>query len=569
MLQDKMKPKYALEDYIYEMEARSLEAASAADDEEQDVYTQLQQKEKDLILAAELGKALLEKNEELSKQNERIAEEYSQNLERLEQDRHELRRQLAAARSEAESRLLELQADLQAATRQLAEREAELRRTDREKAALVAELTEQNLRLAARLKESARTEEQLTSQLQGLRDQCNLKKSSLQDHVSSLEVLRDEVQLLSEKKSDLERRIRTLLEERDAIRAALEDATDRVVLLEHQVRDQEMQLRNAQRELDHLRTANGSLGERLEALASTAAASSNNSSGVAGHRSLLAEMECENEANGEASPLLGTLTPDAVKIKEEAFSVYLQLRRLCAEWDRKRNDSITSDPESLPMDSIPVDILKPGMLSGAMSELMTLLCEPGGRRESSCSSGTGSVLEMEVELHRTRESLEKTERQLQERTEELRKRTDEALQLKSKLSVREAELLAAKEERDQARLDLQNTHLARDEIINKAWQVRDGAVARKNATEVELARTRIDVMQVNSQLLEAIQQKVELSQQLEQWQMDMQALLDEQMKHKLTNQANTSDYESSSSSSASSSSKKRAPSRRLFGLFQR
>lgn len=43
------------------------------------------------------------------------------------------------------------------------------------------------------VRQSSRVEEQLTAQLQGLRDQCNLKKSSLQDHVSSLEVLRDEV----------------------------------------------------------------------------------------------------------------------------------------------------------------------------------------------------------------------------------------------------------------------------------------------------------------------------------------------------------------------------------------
>ena len=46
-----------------------------------DIYSQLQQKERDLILAAELGKALLEKNEDLSKQNEKIAEEFSQKLE--------------------------------------------------------------------------------------------------------------------------------------------------------------------------------------------------------------------------------------------------------------------------------------------------------------------------------------------------------------------------------------------------------------------------------------------------------------------------------------------------------
>jgi coiled-coil domain-containing protein 64 len=74
------------------------------------------------------------------------------------------------------------------------------------------------------------------------------------------------------------------------------------------------------------------------------------------------------------------------------------------------------------------------------------------------------------------------------------------------------------EERDRARTDLEDTHLARDEVVRKAWEVRDVAVARKNTVEVELAKTRIDVMQANSQLMEAIQQKVELSQQLEQWQ---------------------------------------------------
>lgn len=46
-----------------------------------DVYILLAKKEKDLQLAAELGKALLEKNDELSKANERITEDYSHKLE--------------------------------------------------------------------------------------------------------------------------------------------------------------------------------------------------------------------------------------------------------------------------------------------------------------------------------------------------------------------------------------------------------------------------------------------------------------------------------------------------------
>ena len=48
---------------------------------ENDLLNIVESKERDLILAAELGKALLEKNEELRKHNEKIAEEFSEKLE--------------------------------------------------------------------------------------------------------------------------------------------------------------------------------------------------------------------------------------------------------------------------------------------------------------------------------------------------------------------------------------------------------------------------------------------------------------------------------------------------------
>ena len=72
----KMKP--TLEDYIFDMETRPPDHGTPND---QDLWTQLQKKESDLLLAAELGKALLEKNEELAKQQEKIIEEYSKKLE--------------------------------------------------------------------------------------------------------------------------------------------------------------------------------------------------------------------------------------------------------------------------------------------------------------------------------------------------------------------------------------------------------------------------------------------------------------------------------------------------------
>ena len=88
-----------LEDIVYEMESRPAANGhppgvgvgggggsesgvfSAEENSSTDIYAQLEQKERDLLLAAELGKALLDKNEELSRQNERIAEEFSVKLE--------------------------------------------------------------------------------------------------------------------------------------------------------------------------------------------------------------------------------------------------------------------------------------------------------------------------------------------------------------------------------------------------------------------------------------------------------------------------------------------------------
>ena len=83
-----------LDDYIYELENRTRSESklnksfenpeltdSAMNKSDENLLSQLQQKEKDLILAAELGKALLDRNEELSRANEKITEEYSHKLE--------------------------------------------------------------------------------------------------------------------------------------------------------------------------------------------------------------------------------------------------------------------------------------------------------------------------------------------------------------------------------------------------------------------------------------------------------------------------------------------------------
>ncbi|KAK2500541.1 hypothetical protein MC885_013677, partial [Smutsia gigantea] len=83
----------------------------------------------------------------------------------------------------------------------------------------------------------------------------------------------------------------------------------------------------------------------------------------------------------------------------------------------------------------------------------------------------------------------------------LRQSLEELQRLHSQVTVLSVEMTALKEERDRLR----------------------------NAVELELAKCKMDMMSLNSQLLDAIQQKLNLSQQLEAWQDDMHRVIDRQL----------------------------------------
>lgn len=89
------------------------------------------------------------------------------------------------------------------------------------------------------------------------------------------------------------------------------------------------------------------------------------------------------------------------------------------------------------------------------------------------------------------------------------------------------EMTALKEERDRLRVTSEDKEPK--EQLQKAIRDRDEAIAKKKAVELELAKCKMDMMSLNSQLLDAIQQKLNLSQQLEAWQDDMHRVIDRQL----------------------------------------
>ncbi|XP_059271533.1 BICD family-like cargo adapter 2 isoform X2 [Mustela nigripes] len=159
-------------------------------EEPEDLALQLQQKEKDLLLAAELGKMLLERNEELQRQLETLNTQHSEREERLQQENHELRRGLAVRGAEWEARAVELEGDVEALRAQLGEQRCEQQDSGRERAQALCELSEQNLRLSQQLAQASQTEQELQREVDGLRGQCQaqvLAEAELRTRLESLQ----------------------------------------------------------------------------------------------------------------------------------------------------------------------------------------------------------------------------------------------------------------------------------------------------------------------------------------------------------------------------------------------
>lgn len=484
-----------LEDYVKEMTTSDTTMNCGT---EPDVWSQLQQKESDLLLAAELGKALLEKNEELKKEQEKLTEEYSKKLEELEQEKHLLRRRLDTTQGEYEARLLELQNDIRELTTKIDTRDTSVKQREEEKTSLIAELTAQNSRLTAQLKESSATEAQLLSQLEGLKDQCSIRKTSLQDHVHSLDSLKAELALVTDKKVDLEKRLTSCAGDKENLVQQLDEANDRIVALERQLKEQEIMYQNTLKELERLQRSHDTLAERIGSPEATEV------TGTA--RSLHAEMEP------------GPEDQDDSWLRNEAVNVYKQLRALALQLNTGHDDDsgLHSDLSLTSLDGDEGEVLRRGALAAACADAAAAF-----------AALEGSRVRESIAAH-ARRSLER-ERQIDEKNEII-------ADLSSKLSVAEVELQAAAEQRDRLMADANCSSLESDEAVTRARRERDEAIERKKAVEVSLAKTRVELMQANSQLYEAVRQKVDLGQQLEQWQMDMQELLNEQMKHKLTSE---------------------------------
>uniref|UniRef100_A0A670JCT1 BICD family-like cargo adapter 2 n=1 Tax=Podarcis muralis TaxID=64176 RepID=A0A670JCT1_PODMU len=213
-------------------------AAGDGDPEEADLGVLLQRKEQDLLLAAELGKMLLERNEELERRFEELAKEHMETKERLEQEKHELRLHLESRSAEFETRVAELETDLATVRAQLGQKRMEQQDTSRESSQAVLDLSEQNQRLVEQL-----------SQVRG--------KETQQEGLAG----KSAAPTILFRKRDLEKQTHQLREENESIQALVDTLHNNLLLLRNESREKELRV---EVEAEELRASNRRLQHQVK-----------------------------------------------------------------------------------------------------------------------------------------------------------------------------------------------------------------------------------------------------------------------------------------------------------------
>uniref|UniRef100_A0A4W5MT14 BICD family like cargo adaptor 1 n=1 Tax=Hucho hucho TaxID=62062 RepID=A0A4W5MT14_9TELE len=471
-----------------------------------DLLALFRQKEKDLVLAAKLGKALLERNQDLTKQYEKMNKDLNDKLEHHEQEKHELRRRLENREGEWGDRVAELEIDVQQLQGELERHQVQLREANRDKSTAMRELSEENHRLLEQLNRATDVERQLSTKVHSLRDDFREKSVSTNQHMTRLESLQAEIKMLSERKRELERRVNAVLEENELLQSTVDELRERTLVLEKHHHEKDLQLRQSQLELQEVRVSHRHLSARFEELTEERS--------LQGLRPHPASLLCEIEQSMEQEEQ----EQEREQLRLQLWEAYCQVRSLVSHL--RGNDitdsalstdsSMDESSETYSAKDVPM-----GSLHASLLELRRLTQnlldgnESTGSRRSEEEALEDQVRRFGEELRGVRELYEAE----QDRT---RNSQEEVLQLHNQMAMLSVEMCSVQEESERMRAMSE----ARDpsEQLQSAIRDRDDAISKKKAVEMELAKCKIDIMSLNSQLLDAIQQKLNLSQQLEAWQ---------------------------------------------------
>ncbi|XP_073335913.1 BICD family-like cargo adapter 2 isoform X2 [Pagrus major] len=197
--------------------------------------------ETDLILAAELGQALLEKNEELAASLEQSERE----VETLQQEKHVLQRKLEMNELTSGQREAELAADLAALRSELERHHSQGRDRRRDESEQLTQLANHNQRLVEQLAEAVTLEHSLRTELRSLREEMEESSFSRNINFTQLESIQAENRVLLGRLSHMEAQLKASEEDTDRLRTERERLRDRLSELQATLKEKEAEAKEA------------------------------------------------------------------------------------------------------------------------------------------------------------------------------------------------------------------------------------------------------------------------------------------------------------------------------------
>ncbi|KAK5904668.1 hypothetical protein CesoFtcFv8_006205 [Champsocephalus esox] len=432
------------EDFYFDYE--SEEMTDYQDPNE--LVSALKQKEEEVILAAQLGNALLLENRELKERSDKLHEQYADKLEVLEQGRHELRQKLEGCQSQWESQVGELERDVRELSGQVERLTRTLSEAERDKSRAELEHSEHTQKLRDQLNTAMAVERAMSGELQALKQELQQKGSNNRPQDEELiSAMREQVLRLNQKEQVLEERIESVCQENADLRASLASLQTRLALHDQLKQQHSQQLSEAWQEVEATQGRSQQLQAQVEELQEEVSLQEGRSHG---ETSLLSELESSLET--------AALGVSREEITQEMGSILQLLLPLTQHLNSSGGASSTQEMNQ-------AFVVRTGDQCGNLSAA---------------------------------EELRDQKVQLQQENSELRQRRQSGQE--------------------------------QTEFVQQAIKDRDEAIARKNLMEAELVRSKNDMMSLNNQLLEAIQRKLALSQELEAWQDDIQIIINQQLK---------------------------------------
>ncbi|XP_072909715.1 BICD family-like cargo adapter 1 isoform X1 [Hemitrygon akajei] len=457
-----------------------------------DLLSLLREREKDAQVAAELGKTLLTEIQDLKRENDRLEEEYSQKLEELEQEKYTSRMKYEMRESEWEARVAELEGDVQRLQLELQKQQQYVREVEKVKVDMECDLSEQNQKLMEQLREATKAEQTLAQEIQALRGMFMGKKLLLTDNATRAQSLQAEITLLSEQKHNLEQRMVAMEKENLSLKSSHDSIQEQCLQLQQKNQEWASQLTMSQEDYKEVQALNRQLKSRLQELSEQQTMQESTSCNT----SLLSEIEQSLESEAWET--------EKDQIRTEIEKLHQELLTLMGT---DRSGSLTgSQTPSLQAALLHLKDLVYNLVHGSAIPVH-LEDDPKGLEEK---------LKWQQQQFQQEKALNKEKQQMIE-------------ELQKQVQLQSADLMKLRKENDSLRCSLENS--SDHQPLQQAIRERDTAIAKKNAMEVELAKCQRDMKLLNSQLLETIQQKVDLSQELEAWQDDMQFIINQQLRN--------------------------------------